>query len=142
MNNHRAVHQPPTAPPVPITNEVRGLVAFASDKVIADYFALKLVQPSWKQLLFTEATGTVITDTFVGQFTPRSIRVYNPTSQPVYVSTGGTNPLALGIAIEPQSISPRLPILAADISVGLDPATVDLATTQYLVHLFRYATPD
>jgi hypothetical protein len=127
---------------VPINQQTRDLVAFASDNALREYYELKLIQPSWRQLLFTEQTGPVITHTFTGPFTPRSIVLYNPTSQPVYVSTGGINPLALGIAIEPQSISPRLPIPAADITVGLDPATVDLTTTQYLVHLFRFATPD
>lgn len=140
-SNRNLIETPAPQPGLALTPEVQGLLGSAASAAIGEYFTLKMVQPDWRQLLFTETTGPTITSTYGGYYTPRSIVVYNPTSQPVFVSTGGVNPLALGIAIEPQSISPRLPILASDVTVGLDPANVDLTATEYLVHLFRYWTP-
>lgn len=142
MSTNRAdIRMPAPTPPVQLTPELLAVLAASSNSVVTEWFAAKLQQPSWRQLLFTPATGPTINDTYSGPFTPRSVVVFNPTSQPVYVSTGGTNPLAVGIATEPQAISPRLPILASNLSVGLAPDT-DLEAQQYLVHVFRFATPD
>ena len=142
MNNHRTVHQPPTPPPVPITPQVRDMVSLSADKLLADYLAAKLEQPIQTQLIFTTATGPTITHEFFGRFAPRSFVVSNPTTVPMYVSPGGTNPLVLGIPIEPQKTSPRFPVVVSMLTVGFNPADFDLTTADLAVWLFAYPLPD
>jgi hypothetical protein len=142
MSQRNQVPAPPPRKTVDISDpRVRQAVGAASDATAAAYFAAKMTPPATSFLLFTSTSGLVLNDDFKGSFNPMSIMVYNPTPLPIFVSTSGSNPAGTGIAIQPLSISPRLPIPGRSLVVGLTPGT-DLSSTQYEIQIFRFATPD
>jgi hypothetical protein len=136
------VPAPPPSRSMDVTDPaVQQALGTASSMGAAAYFAAKMTPPSVKSLIFSSATSSVQNDTFKGSFNPMSVVVTNPTAFVIYLAVSGANPSASGIPIAPLSISPRLPIPAQNLVIGIDPAA-DIFGEQYEIWIFRFATPD
>lgn len=140
--NLRLTH-PPTAPQLgpDATRVLHQGLEVAHNAAAASYFQSKLIQPVWKQIIFTETTGPTVDFQWAQPWTPQSVLVVNPNQIPIWVATAGSNPVDTGVAYPPAT-SLRIPIGGArGYVVGINPSE-NLVSTQYLVHLFCYPTAD
>lgn len=146
MANNGNTFTPADHKPVDLSKDaltqIQEAVAHVADVATATYFQSKLIQPDWRQITFTKATGYEINSRHAQPWSVQSVQLVNPNDFPVYIGNDG-DPRDTGIAFPPGSTL-RLPLAGngGHFTVALATTDVDLSTTSVLVHLFRFPTVD
>jgi hypothetical protein len=123
-------------------DDMHKLVDHISNVASATYFQSKLIQPDWRQLVFTESTGPAIADPWFGSWSPQSIIVYTPSDVTVWAAATGSDPTTNGFPFAGGGVLTRVPISGNRGSLVLGLTEADFAGVPIDVHLFRFPTVD